>query len=59
MALKGVHGEFTKARTACLLARRRLKEKRGRLACQAAKLFEDRLLLLSKASAPFVTTGEF
>jgi hypothetical protein len=42
------------------LARRRLKEKeRGRPAGQAAKLFEDRQLLLSKASAPFVKTGEF
>ncbi|MFD1560681.1 hypothetical protein ACFSHT_34420 [Paraburkholderia silviterrae] len=42
------------------LARRRLKEKeRGRRAGQAAKLIEDRQLLLSKASAPFVKTGEF
>jgi hypothetical protein len=42
------------------LARRRLKEReRGRPAGQAAKLFEDRQLLLSKASAPFVKTGEF
>jgi hypothetical protein len=35
------------------------RKKRGRLAGQAAKLIEDRLLLLSKALAPFVTTGEF
>ncbi|PLZ04114.1 hypothetical protein CY652_00010 [Burkholderia sp. WAC0059] len=32
---------------------------RGRPAGQAAKLLEDRLLLLSKAPAPFVKTGEF
>lgn len=35
------------------------KRERGRPAGQAAKLFEDRQLLLSKASAPFVKTGEF
>jgi hypothetical protein len=30
------------------------KRERGRPACQAAKLFEDRQLQLSKVSAPFV-----
>ncbi|CAE6686852.1 hypothetical protein [Paraburkholderia nemoris] len=35
------------------------KRERGRRAGQAVKLFEDRLLLVSKAMAPFVMTGEF
>jgi hypothetical protein len=35
------------------------KRERGRLAGQAIKPFEDRQLLLSKASAPFVTKPEF
>jgi|UPI000556CB65 hypothetical protein len=35
------------------------KRERGRRAGQAVKLFEDRLLLESKALAPFVKTGEF
>ena len=35
------------------------KRERGRLADQAKKLFEGRLLQESKASAPFVETGEF
>jgi hypothetical protein len=47
------------ARTVCLLARRRLKRERERRAGQAVKLFENRLLLVSKAMAPFVMTGEF
>jgi hypothetical protein len=47
-------------RTVCLLrARRRLKEKRGRPAGQAAKLIEDRLLLLSKTMTPCMTTAGF
>ncbi|MFM0615449.1 hypothetical protein PQR37_15420 [Paraburkholderia nemoris] len=35
------------------------KRERGRRAGQAVKLFEDRLLLVSKAMAQFVMTGEF
>jgi hypothetical protein len=35
------------------------KRERGRPADQAAKLFEDRLLQLSKVSAPFVKTFKF
>ncbi|WP_156992106.1 hypothetical protein [Paraburkholderia oxyphila] len=57
---EGGTAEFTAARTVCLLAGRRLRKKQsGRRAGQAEKLFEDRLLQLSKAYAPFVKTGEF
>jgi hypothetical protein len=35
------------------------KRERGRPASQAAKLFEGRLLQVSKASAPFVKTFRF
>lgn len=35
------------------------EKKRGRLAGQAVKLIEDRLLEESKASAPFVKVPEF
>ena len=35
------------------------ERERGRPAGQAAKLFEDRLLQVSKALAPFIKTGEF
>jgi hypothetical protein len=50
---------MTTARTACLRQNGGLGMKRGRSAVQAEKLFEDRLLQLSKACAPFVTTAEF
>src|ERR1700692_2474308 len=40
-------------------ARRRRRKKRGRLAYRAIKPFKDLQLLVSKASAPFVRTGEF
>ena len=60
MALVKVHGEsdygahrLPAGKTA---AERR---ERGRPAGQAAKLFEGRLLQLSKALAPFVKTGGF
>jgi len=60
MALIRVHGE------SCYGAHRlpagetaAKRRKRGRRAGQAVKLFEDRLLLVSKALAPFVKTGEF
>jgi hypothetical protein len=60
MALIKVHGE-------CCYGAHRLpagktaagKRERGRLADQAKKLFEGRLLQESKALAPFVETGEF
>jgi hypothetical protein len=35
------------------------KRERGRRAGQAVKLSENRLLLVSKAMAPFVVIGEF
>jgi hypothetical protein len=60
MALIGVHGEkdcgahrLPAGRTAAG------KSERGRPAGQAAKLFEDRLLQVSKALAPFVKTFKF
>ena len=60
MALVKVHGEsyygahrLPAGRTAAG------KRGRGRPAGQAAKLFEDRLLQVSKASAPFVMTFKF
>ena len=57
---RGDTTEATAARTVCLLAGRRLrKNPGGRLAGQAKKRFEGRLLQLSKAYAPFVETGEF
>jgi hypothetical protein len=40
-------------------ARRRRRKKRGRLAYRAMKPFKDLQLLVSKALAPFVRTGEF
>jgi hypothetical protein len=59
-ALIGVHGEFDYDAHRLPAGKTAAKEKeRGRPAGQAAKLFEDRQLLLSKASAPFVETGEF
>ena len=60
MALIRVHGEsyygahrLPAGRTAAE------KGERGRPAGQAAKLFEGRLLQVSKASAPFVNTLKF
>jgi len=60
MALVKVHGEsyygahrLPAGKTAAE------KRERGRRAGQAVKLFEDRLLLVSKAMAPFVMTAEF
>jgi len=49
----------TATRTVCLLAERWLNEASGRSAGQAIQLFEDRLLKLSKALAPFVKTDGF
>ncbi len=48
----GARRKIATARTVCLLAGRRLGKGSGCPAGQAAKRFEDRLLLLSKASAP-------
>ena len=48
----GARRKTAMARTVCLLAGRRLGKGSGCPAGQAAKLFEDRLLLVSKASAP-------
>jgi hypothetical protein len=57
---EGGTAEVTAARTVCLLAGRRLrKNPGGRRAGQAEKLFEGRLLQLSKAFAPFVKTSAF
>jgi len=57
---RGETMEATAARTVCLLAGRRLrKNPGGRRAGQAEKLFEGRLLQLSKAYAPFVETTGF
>jgi hypothetical protein len=59
-ALIGVHGEIDYDAHHLPAGKTAAKEKeRGRLAGQATKLFEDRQLLLSKALAPFVETGEF
>ncbi|PMS27450.1 hypothetical protein C0Z16_24635 [Paraburkholderia rhynchosiae] len=56
----GETAKATAVRTVCLLAGRRLgKNPGGRRAGQAEKLFEGRLLQLSKAYAPLVETGEF
>ena len=51
--------KITATRTVCLLAERWLNEASGRSAGQAIQLFEDRLLKLSKALAPFVKTDGF
>jgi len=40
-------------------ARRRRRKKRGRLAYRAVKRIKDLQLMVSKALAPFVRTGEF
>jgi hypothetical protein len=47
------------ARTVCLMAGRRRKEGRGRLAGQAEKQIEDRLLQESTAWAPVVKMAGF
>jgi hypothetical protein len=52
-------GDLLRRAPFCLLAERRREGGRGRSAGQAVKLFEDRLLQVSKASAPFLKTGEF
>lgn len=57
--IQKVHGDETTARTVCLMAGRRRKEGRGRLAGQAGKQFEDRLLQESTAWAPVVKMGGF
>ncbi|SIO70145.1 hypothetical protein SAMN05444172_6450 [Burkholderia sp. GAS332] len=60
MALVKVHGEsYYGAHRLPAGETAAEKRKRGRQAGQAVKLFEDRLLLVSKAMAPFVMTGEF
>jgi hypothetical protein len=60
MALVKVHGESYYGAHRLPAGKTAAKEReRGRLAGQAVKLFENRLLLVSKAMAPFVITGEF
>jgi hypothetical protein len=60
MALLKVHGESDYGAHRLPAGETAAKKReRGRPAGQAVKLFENRLLLVSKAMAPLVMTGEF
>ncbi|GGC38350.1 hypothetical protein GCM10011400_26220 [Paraburkholderia caffeinilytica] len=60
MALVRVHGESDYGAHRLPAGKTAAEEmERGRRAGQAVKLFENRLLLVSKAMAPFVITPEF